>query len=744
MRITKSAIRFGAGIGAIAMGLAAITPALAQEAAGETAAPTAGVQDIVVTAQRRDQRLQDVGVSVTALSNDTLRALGVVDSRDLVKAAPGVQLESTAGGGVNAFLTIRGISQSDYSANQESPNSIYLDEVYLSSPNAAAFTMYDLQRVEILRGPQGTLFGRASSGGLANFITARPGKTWSGYAEMGYSSFNNVWAEAAVGGPLSDRVRFRVAGRVENADGWFENGLPGAKASYEKKFAGIRGQFEADLTDRLTARLSVSYDRNPEHREGAYRRVAYAYDANGQPYFTPDKPVASTGYVNTYTKFNKSDFTDVGRLSNERFSPTLYLTYDLGGATLSSISNYTKFKFQYQEDCDGAPINFCFFGYGQNLDQYSQELRVNGKTGGLTYTAGAYYLKIDQVMPQFFKYPVYSGTPYGFSDTNIVKQNQDSWALFGQLEYKLTDKLGVTGGLRYTHETKDFDSKAYLQEYGVIYDPEILYSDFSKATVGALAHKSEGLWTGKVQLDYKPSDHTLIYAGVSRGAKPGGFNTNLSLAIPDKLVPFKSEHLWAYEGGLKTQMLDNHLRVNASGFYYDYTNFQGFTFITPQSFVGNYSGYFYGGELEVTAVPVTNLDLSLAASYLKTKLRNVGTQDNGIQDQESIMAPRWTVYGQVTKSFDLSFGKLALNWNGNYLASRYASIDNSPMNRLPAVFMHSARATLSLDSQKLEFSVFINNISNKAKIGWVQRGSDGVIYAYDKPRWIGGSIRKKF
>jgi iron complex outermembrane receptor protein len=262
--------------------------------------------------------------------------------------------------------------------------------------------------------------------------------------------------------------------------------------------------------------------------------------------------------------------------------------------------------------------------------------------------------------------------------------------------------------------------------------------------VGSRARQSEGLWTGKVQVDYKPADHTLVYASVSRGAKPGGFNTNLSLAIPDKLVPFKSENLWAYEGGLKTQMLDNHLRVNASGFYYDYTNFQGFTFITPQSFVGNYSGYFYGGELEVTAVPVKNLDLSLAASYLKTKLRDVGTQDNGIQDQESIMAPRWTVYGQVTKSFDLSFGRLALNWNGNYLASRYASIDNSPLNRLPAVFMHSARATLSLDSQKLEFSVFINNISNKAKIGWVQRGSDGVIYAYDRPRWIGGSIRKTF
>jgi iron complex outermembrane receptor protein len=347
-------------------------------------------------------------------------------------------------------------------------------------------------------------------------------------------------------------------------------------------------------------------------------------------------------------------------------------------------------------------------------------------------------------MPQFFLYPVYAGTGFGFSDTNIVKQNQESWALFGQLEFQLTDQLSMTVGARYTHETKDFDSKAYLQEYFVIYDPEILYSDFSKATVGPLARQSEGLWTGKVQLDYKPNDDTLVYVSVSRGAKPGGFNTNLSLAIPDALVPFKSEHLYAYEGGVKSKFLDNRLRINASAFYYDYSDFQGFTFVTPQSFVGNYDGRFYGGEIEIAAAPSRNLDLRLSASYLSTKLKNVGTLDNGIIDQESIMAPRWTVYGSVTKSFDLPFGTFSINWNGNYIASRYASIDNSPLNQVPGVFMHNARVTVVIPDQDLELSFFVNNISNTAKIGWVQRGSDGVIYAYDKPRWIGGSIRKTF
>ena len=727
------------------------TSAHAQENVAEEAAND-GVGEIIVTAQRRDQNLQDVGVAVSAVGGDDLRRLGIVESRELVKAVPGVLLESTAGGGVNAFLTIRGISQSDYSANQESPNSMYLDEIYLSSPNSAAFTMYDLERVEILRGPQGTLFGRASSGGLASFITAKPTKEFSGHAEFGYASFNNTWADAAVSGPISDAVRFRLSGRTEIADGWFENGLANGKDSQEKSFFGIRGQIEADLSEKFTARVAVSLDKNPKHREGAYRRVAYT-TVGGQPVLTPDQPVASTGYVNPYTKFNKSDFNDFGFLKNERFAASLYLSYDLGNASINSITNYTKFKFDYEEDCDGSAVNYCDFGYGQNLDQYSQELRINGTAGDLTYTGGLYYLNIDQIMPQFFRFPLYNGTDFSYNSTNIVKQKQESWAAFGQLEYQLAEKLKATVGVRYTRERKDFDSKVYFIELGngysggtgsSVFDPPLLVDDFSEATVGNLARQSEGLWSGKIQLDYKPNDDTLIYASASRGVKAAGFNTNLSLLVQTPQIPFRSEHLYAYEGGVKLDLLDRKLRVNTSAFYYDYSNFQGFSFITPQSFVGNYDGYFYGGEMEVTAAPSNDLQFSLAASYLKTKLYDVGTVFDGIIDQESIMAPKWTLYGSVTKSFDLSIGKLSAHWNGNYLARRFASIDNNLLNRLPGVFMHSARLTLELEKPDIELGLFINNIGNKAKQSWVQPGSDGVIYAYDRPRWIGGSIRKTF
>ena len=259
------------------------TPERARAANDSDLASAGGLQEIVVTAQRRVQNLQDVGVAVTAINDDMLRSMNVTNSRDLIKAVPGLLMESTGGGGVNANLTVRGVSQGDYSANQESPNSIYLDEVYISSPSEAAFTLYDLSRVEVLRGPQGTLFGRASSGGLVSFITASPTRTWDGYVDAGYSSFNDAYLEAAGGGPLSDSVRFRISGRYERADGWFLNGEPGGSASFEKKFGGIRAQVEADLTERLTARLSLTYDDNPKHYEGAYRMfpTTLAPDGNG-------------------------------------------------------------------------------------------------------------------------------------------------------------------------------------------------------------------------------------------------------------------------------------------------------------------------------------------------------------------------------------------------------------------------------------------------------------------------------
>jgi len=728
-----------------------------------TDAPQGGaVETIIVTAQRREQSLQDVGVSVSAVTSDAMRTLGITDSRDIVKAVPGVLLDNSVGGGsVNANLAVRGISQTDLSPVQESPNSIYIDDVYLSSASAASFPLYDLSRVEVLRGPQGTLFGRASSGGLANFITERPSEYWGGYAEAGYSSYNNMYIEGAGGGPISDRARFRLAGRWEKADGWMENTLPGGNDTFEKNTYGVRGQLDFDVTDKLNALLILGYDKSPTSAQGMYTHTS-AYFApcadctNGViPKALPaDLDANGTGpgndffgYRDTDGRFYKAGFNDFGYLNNERTSPTLRLTYDMGDATLTSITNYTQFEMKYGEDSDGTPINYGAFEYGQDLDQFSQELKVNGTRGDLTYTAGFYYLDIEQTVPQHTTFVGESGGPHAFELINQVEQDVQSWALFGQLEYQFTPELRATAGLRYTDEQKDFDSKVYFLELGEDLggpaDPTVPYYDFVDSN-------SEGLWSGKLQLDYTPTDAVLLYLSASRGVKAAGYNTNLSGFTDDAFIaatPFESESLYAYEGGAKQQFMDDRLRVNASVFYYDYQGFQGYVFDGIQGVVGNYDGHFTGGELEIAAAPTDSLDLNLGVAFLDTTLQDVPTAYRGVRDQEAAQAPQWTFNGSINKRFATPIGDLNLSWDGNYLDDRYMSIDNNEATTVPGSFIHNARVALDVQDTGFEVAAFVKNISNNDRMVFsydLTAYFGSFLQGYAQPRWYGVSVRKSF
>lgn len=720
--------------------------------------------EITVTAQRREQRLQDVGVSVTALGSEDLRSQGVVDSKDIARIAPGVVFDSTAGGGINANLTVRGVSQSDFSSNQESPNSIYVDEVYLSSPNAAAFTFYDLDRVEVLRGPQGTLFGRASSGGLASFISKRPSDSFEGYLEAGYGRFNSAYLEGAVSGPLSDTFRVRLSGRASRADGWFQNTLAGNRDTFEDRFWGLRGQIEADLTPDFEARLSVSFDKTPRSRQGVYKPENFYVDGSGQPAPLPANVDAYgtgpgndfNGYRDTNPDGQSGAFNDFGFLTNQRFMSSLYLTYSGDGYTVSSISNLTNFKFDYSEDCDGTPVDYCQFPFGQKLDQYSQELRINGEAGNLNYTAGAYYLNIKQTGFINFVFPALAGSDFSFDSSNTFAQKLESYALFGQLEYALSDKLSATVGIRWTHDNKRITSQTVFNELGngysggtgtVVYTPPLLAYDFSPAAVGALARHSADLWSGKFQLDYKPVDDVLLYASVSRGAKGPGFNTNVGGALLISETPFGSENLWAYEGGFKTRILDRRVTFNGSIFYYDYNDFQGFAFSGLQGLIANYDARFYGGEVELAARLPGDFEAKLGAAYLKSKVFDVPTIYSGLQDQESIMAPRWTVSGNLSKDFDVGSGTLNFNWSFDYISDRYASIDNSEATKIEGSFVHNARVTYKLPDNGLEFAAFVNNISNVDRENFaydILATTGSVIKSYAKPRWWGISVRKEF
>jgi iron complex outermembrane recepter protein len=743
-------------------------PAYAQDSGDGDAvsAPVAGVGDIVVTAQRREQKLQDVGVSVIATTGDELRAAGVMDSKDIAKIAAGVVFDSTAGGSLNANLTIRGVAQSDFSAFQESPNSIYIDDVYLASSAAAAFSFYDLARIEVLRGPQGTLFGKASSGGLANFISERPTSQFEAYAEAGVGRFDQVYLEGAVSGPISDRVRARFSGRVERADGWFQNEAAGGKDTFETRNWGVRGQIEADLTDTLEARLQVSYDKSPRHSEGTYKVTPWYYDANGQPlplpadvdYYGTGPGNDLVGYRDPYSDKQTGEFNNEGFIAKERFSPTLYLTWNAENFSVSSITNYTKFKIDYREDCDGTPVNFCLYDVGQNLDQYSQELRINGSSGNLNYTAGVFYLNVDQLSPQRFAYFIQQNNDYAYDATDDMRQKTEDIGVFGHLEYDVTSQIKFTVGARWTKTRKEFDSTLLFAELGngynvpagtgsVFYTPPLVAYAFNTQTAPNQALVTKGMWSGKVQIDYKPNQNVLLYASVSRGVKGPGFNANLGGLLDFNNTGYRDEYVLAYEGGTKLRLFDGRATLNTGAFYYDYHRFQGFGFIGISSLVGNYKSSFYGFETELNAKLPFLIDVRLGAAYLDTKVEDVQTAYNGVRDQQSVGAPEWQINGNITKTIEFGEDELVLGWSFDYVDDRYSSIDNNAATFVPGSFVHDARITYRIPDKGLEVSAFVNNISDTERMNFVFdyiHTTGSKLESYAKPRWWGVSVRKEF
>jgi iron complex outermembrane recepter protein len=721
-----------------------------------------GLQEITVTAQRREQRQQDVGVSVAALSDQQLRDLGVRNAKDIGDAIVGVTFASTAGGSVASNLGIRGVTQTDYSATSESPNSIYVDDVYLASPAEGAFPIYDLARLEVLRGPQGTLFGRASSGGLASFNTQKPTADFNGYVEVGYGQYQDHYVEAAFGGPLTDRIRGRIATRVEKADGYFENMQPGGIATFQKDFRGVRGQLEADVTDSLVARLELNYDEMPRHSEGMYKVVPSYLNSAGVTgplpanldYWGTGPGNDYFGYRDPYRSFHQAAFNNIGFFENKRMAPTLYLDWHLGSTTLTSITNFTNFAFAYTEDCDGGPVNNCLYPFSQHEKQWSEELRAHGTVAALSWTAGAFFIKVQQTGDEGFQYPALTGTPGAFNIDDYLDQSLTSYAAFGQLEYSFSSMWRATLGARVTHDDKKFSSLEVAHELGNVggtgstfYNPPLILYEFDKSTVGSLAEAKANMVSGKAELDFVPQKDVLVYSSVSRGVKGPGFNANDGGSISLADTPVHSEWLMAYELGEKIEAFNRHARLNTSVFYYDYHDFQAYAYKGLAGLVENKSATFKGAELEASVLPVNGLTLNVGVAYLDTLVKDVGTATRGVLDQQSANAPKWQGNASIHETFRAGPGEVGLTWDGNYIGHRYGSIDNTLGAAIDGSFVHNARVSYFLADSGWEIATFLNNISNTGRMTYafdLTLGTGDLLRSYAPPRMWGVSVRKTF
>ncbi len=704
--------------------------ALAQDTASEAGDSVFG-KEIVVTATRRAESVNKVGISITALGGQQLNDLRISEPEKLAMVTPGVTIAKTAGSAVSV-ITIRGAGNSDFAAHHETPNAVYYDGVYSGPATAGSFPAFDLERVEILRGPQGTLFGRNATGGLVHFISSKPTSELKAGMELGYGRFDKFRAEGFVSGGLTESLSARLSAYYTADDGNIRN-LNGPRLGAEKRLAG-RFQLLFAPTDDTEWHF-IARGFRERTREGVYDPVPSYIDANGASQFVPENvDIYGTGAGNDFYGYRERDgdpYTvnpDVqGRVRKDIYGFTSSFTHDFGGIKFTSLTDYTRVKSYYLEDTDSTPFAQTFYDARERADQFSQELRLNKDDGSFRWVTGLYFLLMDGKYNTSFGLPTLASLfdpvifPQEYSSATAISAytvRTRTAAAFFQAEYDLTDQLTAIGGIRWTADGKRLALDGHCAETVVGACAFVGFSGFPGiindlgSTVRITRNSDD--WSGRLELDWKVAPNSLLYVSASKGLKGGGFTVPLDgLLTPDQL-PYKPEKLYAYEAGFKAKLLPG-LRINGSAFLYDYHDFQTFLFSGLTSVILNKKGDFKGGELEVIATPLPGVDLVGGASYLDAKVKGIETP-YGIEDQRPINAPKLKLNWLARKAFDLGAYKLSLQYDGSYTGSRYYNVVNSPVVRDGGYALHNASISFGESSDRWKVSAFVENIGNERYI----------------------------
>ncbi len=708
------------------------------------------LEEVVVTAQKRSQNLQDVPISITAFTGRQMEALGIQSSFDIAAFTPGVHISGNLAG-QNTQFSIRGVTQNDFNDIIEAPNAVYLDEGYIAIAQAQSFAVFDIERVEILKGPQGTLFGRNATGGLIHYISNKPDfESVGGYVDVTAGVFdvendaNRYTLEAALTGPLGDTVAGRLAFRYNKQDAYLKNlypeGVPAnppgnlppgsgaGKDLGDDDSIAVRGTLAFRPSDTLEITLSANY-ADSDVATGPYQSkstigiyengelidvidtppnetrfsIAGDEDGGGNP-FDGSTPIPGLGLglegrptpggdFFGYLDPDGDDFTFSGdsAFDNHGFTESSGLNarveWDMGGGTqFTSVTDYKTYEKLLFIDVDAAPINQLTNYAGVDATSFTQEFRLNGATDRMRWVGGVFYLFIDNESDNGLKAPENSiiasgGIPI---DIGVVAELEtNSYSLFGQFDYDISDTLTFTLGARVIQEEKEFDLGIGI------------FQSFSNFTVNqgnflegqpAIAFDddtSDTLWAGKIQLDWRPNDDLLLYAGINRGVKAGSFNAPLLGAYfgsgGDAALPYDEEVLTAYEGGFKATLGDGNTRLNGSIFYYDYADYQAFLFVDVGGVVVNADAESFGAELELQTTPIDGLDLIFNVAYLDAEVQDVPLRNGSPlppRDVEPTYAPGLQATAMARYAWSSLGGIMAVQGDVSYSDSFYYNLRN--------------------------------------------------------------------
>lgn len=749
------------------------TPAAAQSSGSADDGGDQG--EIIVTAQKRNASLLDVPLALSALDGNTLSETGVTSLQGLMKQVPALRIDSGYGDEGPPRFNLRGLGNTEYAANATPSVGVYVDEVYLNATYSQSFPLLDIERVEVLRGPQGTLWGKNTTAGLIHAISRKPDGELGGYANLEIASFGRKTIEAAVGAPLIDeKLSIRAAVRVSTFDGYFRNPLLGRRAGGSDSYAA---RLSLLWTPSPDVDLLLKYDRSNTDYEflyGHYGLLAGGADSRG---ITPGDPL----YVTSANPFVVSQ-NPVPRSHMTADNVTATLKYRFGdGYEVTNIAAYIDSSSANYQDDDSAPYVYSNSANIGQARQFSNEIRITSPDDArFSWIVGGYYLYEDLESLLDFYYPDYGDLGFGYNAYfPQFSQKTNSLAAFANVAFKATDRLTISGGARITNERKSDHVMGGTYSCGSSEWFNINSCNLVNQYVDTKVSLSDTVVTWDANISYDISDDIMGYARIAKGFRAGTFNV---VAFGPGAIPrLKPENLISYEVGLKGRILDGLAQGSITGFYYDYQNFQAQQLVGAQTILGNTTLTVKGIEADVTLRPTRQWTIGGAialidAEYgdyiapISTVLVPSGTID--LTGKPLVKAPKTTA--NIFSSLDLPVGddmSINLRTDWSYASRSYLRVDALADNLSPSLgiqadllragliqnpyWLGDMSVTFNLND-RIAITGFVRNLTDKlykptsatyidgTPIGGGRVASAIITPVFGAPRTWGGSLRFEF
>ncbi len=625
--------------------LLASTSVMAQQVAqsqpATKSATGVSLEEVTVTAQRRSESLQKVPIAVSAFTKTELERRQISRTIDLVNYVPNMEgHNNTALGTANAY-SLRGLNNTESISTFDPPVGSYVDEVFIARQNANNFSFFDIDRVEVLRGPQGTLFGRNTTGGAINVIMKKPGEVLGGFAEAGYGEYSRYMGRGSIDVPVEQgKILTKLSGFYVHDDGYVKDLTTGEKLNGEESY-GVRGAVQVRFSQAATWDLSADYMYSSYSNLVNFRdattgdRVAFtslstthgigtSYASAGLANIPLGDVAKSTSVVSNVT-YDVNDDTRVNFITGYRHLNQDFITDSFDSQSSTAIV-YAADGFSRVSGKPGSATPLVNDG---THDQYSQELKATGHLmkGVIDYVVGLYWFREENVT-SFANVTIPLTGSATVTQDRTMSNNTDAYAAYGQFDYHVTDKLKATAGIRFTEENKDIafaPNKNPLPRSAPLNQP---FTTADMVAAGIPTTLKKNIWTPRFDIDYQFTPDIMAFASATNGFKSGGWNARANYAAI--ALPFTPETIWSYETGVRSDWLNHRLRANLTGFYLDDKAFQlpaGYADPISKSVIyitRNFADLEnYGLELETSAVVTDHLNVFWSAGWQHARYINI-------------------------------------------------------------------------------------------------------------------------